>query len=120
MSYLDLRDLAKEFQDLKDQESGPENYPPLDEEEADRLKALAELDGELGGMEAYANNEPTLIPDDEFRDYARELAKDVGYLSDGDNNPLMAYIDWDAWADALKTDYTEVTFDGDTYLIRAY
>ena len=60
-----------------------------------------------------------MIPDGEFTDYAQELAHDLGFAKE-DDNPLHSFIDWTGWAEALKQDYMEVTFDGDTYLIRAY
>lgn len=93
----------------------------LDDEETERLAALTDLDRQLFcDMEEYARNEPIMIADYEFEEYARELAHDVGWASSDDNNPLMMHIDWEGWAESLRADYQEITFEGTTYLIRAY
>lgn len=152
---LDLRDLAKELEELKERQTeadcdcgphtdefrqrgsvigtGPDRVlvecvihdttVALDDTETERLAALTELDGQLFcGMDGYSRNEPTLILESEFEEYAREFAADVGWSgSDAyENNPLMAHVDWESWAESLKADYTEVEFDDETYLIRAY
>lgn len=121
MSYLDLRDLAEEYDGLKERRDDPDGSNPLDEDDEQRISALADLDKQLfSGLAEYADNEPTAIAEDEFEDYAQELADDLGYARDSASNPLMGFIDWEGWAESLKVDYTEVTFEGDTYLIRAY
>lgn len=64
-------------------------------------------------------NEPLMIPEDEFQDYAQELAEEIGAVSSGMQWPLNC-IDWDAAAKELKMDYSKVEVDGITYLFRAY
>ena len=59
----------------------------------------------------------TIIHEDYFRDYAEQLADDIGAISKNQSWPLN-HIDWDAAADELKTDYSEVTFDGNSYWVR--
>jgi len=74
-------------------------------------------DDDPDSLESWANNyEPTLIAEDYFEEYARELAEDVGALS---NDWPASYIDWEAAAVALQMDYTSVEFDGTTYYYRA-
>ncbi len=138
----DLRDLATEYEGLKDRaaeadcDCGPhtdevdaepcdihDETVALDEEETERLAALTALDDQLFcDMEEYARNESAMIPDYEFEEYCREMASDFGYLNSesGADNPLMNHIDWDGWAEDVKHDYMEIEFDGGTYLIRAY
>jgi len=55
-----------------------------------------------------------------FTDYARELAEDTMPYPRPKvlNEWPWRHIDWDAAADALKEDYTAVTFDGVTYYVR--
>jgi hypothetical protein len=115
MAYLDLRDLADELEEL-------ERLEELDATEQERLEALRELQGELftDTLAEYAEHESAMIPEGEFAEYAEEFAYDVGYADHADNNPLHAYIDWEEWAEDLKSDYREVTFEGETYLMRAY
>lgn len=124
MSYLDLGDLAQELEELVDQEQDaeddPEGLQPTDDDK-DRLAMLRGLEDQFfTTMEDYARNESTLIEEIDFENYAQQFADEVGYVQDADSNSLMSYIDWERWADDLKQDYTEVEFDGRTYLIRAY
>lgn len=95
----------------------------LDEDDIERLKVLEDLDGELNNdLEGWARNEPTAIPEDEFEEYAEELAKDIGAIdpdASGSGWPLTC-IDWEKAADELKVDYTTFAFDGTDYLVRSY
>ena len=53
---------------------------------------------------------------DDFENYARELADDIGAISDEVANGWPTrHIDWAAAADDLANDYSEVTFDGVDY-----
>jgi hypothetical protein len=78
------------------------------------LKALAEE------CEGYASDwqygEP-LIRDSYFKEYAMELADDIGATNGKQEWPLNC-IDWDQAARELQMDYTSVDFDGVTYWIR--
>jgi hypothetical protein len=118
MDYLYLSDLAEELSTLE----GDGANVALCEEDAARLEVLRDLQRQLftDSLAEYAENEATMIPEEEFEDYAQEFAYDVGFASRADENPLHSFIDWAGWAESLKTDYSEVTFGGATYLIRAY
>ena len=118
---LDLRDLAEEYTGLKERvEKRGRNR--LDEDERERLTALEDLQGQLfnDSLAEYGENASAMIPEEDFEDYCMEEAYDLGFASRRDENPLLSFIDWTAWAEHLKMDYTEVTFERDTYLIRAY
>ena len=121
MSYLDLRDLAKELEDLKERAEDPEGEP-LDEDEQERLKAIEGIAGDLGcdDLADYAENEPTAIPDHEFEAYAEELADDLGAT---DSRKTLGWplnhIDWKAAAEELQQDYSSFDFEGVTYWIRS-
>ena len=114
---LDLRNLARELEDLQDRHDDPE-ADPLDDDELDRLNALLKLEKDLGDeLIDAARNEPTLIPEDRWVEYWKEYAEDAGYCSK--NNPLSDHIDWKSWADEALCDYTEVEFEGVTYYYRS-
>jgi hypothetical protein len=82
------------------------------------LEELEQLEADLGcTLEAAYQNGAIFIDEDYFVEYAKELAYDIGVVSDDLEWP-NTFIDWDAAADALKVDYTEVEFDGNTYLVR--
>ena len=54
-----------------------------------------------------------------FEDYAREFAADTGAVEDSFRWPAN-HIDWEAAAAQLRMDYTEVTYEGQPWLVRAY
>jgi hypothetical protein len=115
---LDSRDILKRIEELEsDLEDSVDDAEVCDliHEELDPLKALAE---EASAASDWKYGE-TLIRDSYFRDYAEELAEDIGAI---DSNLAgrwpYTHIDWDAAADALKQDYQPVDFDGVTYWIR--
>ena len=57
----------------------------------------------------------TLIREDYFAEYARDLVDDCGELP---AIPSYVVIDWEATADNLRVDYSEVDVDGIAYLYR--
>lgn len=80
--------------------------------ECETLKACA-AEGEL--YAADWQHGATLIHEDHFEAYAEQFARDIGAISDDDAWPIR-HIDWTAAADELREDYTEIEFDGETYL----
>lgn len=111
--YLDLRDLADEAAEAT----------------GDDLDALRELAYQLSSLPTgsaedvaialadAAENEPTMILESQFEDYARELAEDIGALLDDAGWPAYC-IDWERAARDLSMDYTLVTYAGYHYYIR--
>ena len=84
---------------------------------------LAELKG-YGGDEQWRGDwyPVTLIADKHFRAYAEQLGDECGYTDQAAEraakNPLLAYIDWEAWAREVRMDYTPVEIDGAAYWYR--
>lgn len=98
-------------------------YDELQEKIEDDVLDLQEQSdwNELLEMENYISDfwhGETLVPEDEFTEYARQLAEDIGSFSDNAEWPLY-HIDWEAAADDLRQDYTEFQWQGQTYLARA-
>lgn len=60
----------------------------------------------------------TLIRETHFKDYAQQLAEDIGAVNKDQSWPNNC-IDWDQAARELEMDYTSVAFDGVEYLIRS-
>ena len=88
----------------------------------------ADLEAELKALEEFADEASecapdwhygeTIIHEDYFTQYARELSDELS-LGDGAMAQWpFTHIDWEAAADALKVDYSEVEFNGVTYYIR--
>jgi hypothetical protein len=129
---IDSRDVIARIEELEsDQESllhGEAHVEDLNDEqraifqtwedeygaELDALRALAE---EASGSPDWEYGEQ-LIRDAYFEEYARELADDIGAVQKGATWPNN-FIDWPAAAEALKADYTSVSFDGEDYWIRS-
>ncbi len=94
----------------------------LDDEESEELAALLSLMDDLkgnGGDEQWRGDwyPLTLIRYSHFRDYAQELAEDIGALPSDAQWPTNC-IDWDQAARELRMDYTSVEFHDVTYWTR--
>lgn len=57
-----------------------------------------------------------LIRDDQFENYCRELASEVGQIDA--SSPLESFVRWDDWADAVRRDYLTVRIGGEDFLVR--
>jgi DNA repair exonuclease SbcCD ATPase subunit len=118
---------AYDFHNSEDTKTGPE-WEDLTEaidrlaewDESSEAEELANLQALASEGEDYAPDwlhGATLIRKDYFySNYAEELCKDVGAIPS--DVPDYIVIDWEATAENLSVDYTEVDFDGETYLIR--
>lgn len=149
MNTIDTRDLYERKQELEEfktalkearkaLEAHKEEKPEEDSEEwEEELNGLeialddAELDfgdeeeKELEELEELENtitdfrHGETMIEVDDFEDYARELAEDIGAVGWDLKWPLNN-IDWEAAADELAQDYTVVEYQGEEYYVRAW
>jgi hypothetical protein len=59
----------------------------------------------------------TIIHDDYFEDYAKQLAEDIGVIERNAPWPIR-WIDWNAAIKELQQDFSEITFDGNTYWVQ--
>lgn len=110
---IDTRDIIERIAELETiVEEDPE-----DEDAADELTMLTDF------AENFADSIPdwkygeVMILDGYFEDYARQMAEDIGAI-DRDAGWPCGYIDWEAAANALQMDYTDVQLDGFTYWVR--
>lgn len=142
--YIDTRDLEEKREELKEQilDSFLETFEHyaeqtasfddilFDEEEIESWKAdwqeeleeIAEIDQVEAKVESYGGDGfefgTTLISDYDFEEYCEEFVRDCGYLS-RDTPPLIGNnIDWSGIADDMRQDYSEVEYQGVTYLFR--
>lgn len=138
-SVIDLRDLAElatecgAIIEASTDEDSEEVDPDELEEAKETLAKLAALAEDLGRsvnaedaddvaseLEYYGDSiEPTLISEGYFEDYCKELVSDLGYLPDNLPSFISSNIDWEGVASDLQVDYTNITLDGEDYLIRA-
>jgi hypothetical protein len=87
-----------------------------DEEEEEEFKALSAFAKEA---EDYAEDwlhGAILIHSSYFTKYAQEMLEDCGEIPR--DLPHYIAIDWEATAQNIRVDYTEIDFDGQAYLVR--
>lgn len=132
---LDVRDLIERFEELEaerdeygadaedeDSSGDPEGWALTYPEDAAELALLAELLDDLKGYggdhQWKGDGYPVmLIRDSYFKEYAMELADNIGAIDHNAGWPANC-IDWDQAARELRTDYSEVDIDGHTYYYR--
>lgn len=83
------------------------------EDEAKELVELREMADEIS---EWRRGE-SLINDNYFQKYAEQFADDIGAIDANAGWPL-SHIDWESAADELKSDYSSIEYDGDTYWYR--
>ena len=95
-------------------EDAKEALEEWSDEYLEELDELNDLENEIGREWIYGT---TLISEDDFKEYAQDLAEDLGM----DRNQPWPFscIDWDQAAEELKQDYSSVEFQGETYWFRA-
>jgi len=81
------------------------------QEELDELNIL---EGEIGRNWLHGE---TLIDEGDFVEYAQDLAEDISGMPRDQPWPF-SHIDWEAAADDLRSDYSSVEYQGNTYLYR--
>ncbi|OPX33375.1 MAG: hypothetical protein B1H40_00165 [Candidatus Latescibacteria bacterium 4484_181] len=109
---IDSRDIIARIVELHER-AEDDLLEPEEQEELDILTSLAEQADRSPDWE-YGE---TLIRDSYFKQYAQELAEDIGAVQDISNWPLYC-IDWEWAAQDLKADYFCVDFDGVDYWFR--
>lgn len=110
---IDSRDVIERIEELEDMAEDGD----LDEDGTDELKALQALAKEAANYAPDWEHGEALIRESYFVEYAEQLAEDIGAINRDAPWP-QSHIDWEAAARELRIDYTDVDFDGVTYLIR--
>lgn len=95
---------------------GSEDWDADQNDIVSEFVALRELDSECESYGDWSFGS-TLIRESYFTEYAEDFANDIGAVNRNASWP-NTHIDWEAAAHALKQDYSEVQFKGETYLIR--
>jgi len=125
------KDEIKEAEDIPYKVISPEAAKEYEEELEDLVKELEELESDFGAdeqeelaeLEAMESEIPewqygeTLIPERDWVEYCEELCKDIGYISN--DFPWWTGIDWDKTAANMRQDYSEIEYQGTTYLYRS-
>jgi len=107
---IDSRDIIARIEELEADDD-------RDEDDDEELRILQDLALEAAVSSDWEYGE-TLIRDSYFREYAEQLADDLGYTHRACSWPYTC-IDWDSAARELQVDYFTVEFDGVQYWIRS-
>lgn len=83
------------------------------EDEQQELSEIEELERKVSDFMLGE----TMIPVDDFKEYAQQFADDIGAIDRNATWPLNC-INWDQAADELAMDYSEVTYQGESYYVR--
>lgn len=117
---IDSRDVIERIEELtgeRDLLEGEDAITEFDEsDDGVELKALQALAEEAEGYADDWKYGAALIRESYWVEYCQQLLEDIGDLPR--DLPGYIAIDWDQTAENLKVDYTEVEFDGVTYLVR--
>lgn len=120
---IDVRDVIARYEHLesiRDNEGGTFNEWMTYEQKSELIvlrDLLASLEGNGGDEQWRGRWYPvTLVREDYFTEYSRELVEECGYISK--DFPWWIVVDWDATAKNVRMDYTSVEFKGQTYWTR--
>lgn len=136
-NYIYSRDIDREIDDLQTMLAGTPfednsfHWPKLEEllieewfnatntsmDDAIRLISLLRFRDEAQECTREWIYGAQFVLEDEFTEYARQIAEETGMVDLNSN--MSNYIDWAAFANDLKMDYSEFTFEGYTYLTRS-
>ena len=145
MSYIDTRDLIETRDNLKEQILDDFNerfntelddfndvVPHMEDESnnlidddvddfyadwEDKFQQINEIDEVENAVGSEFTYGCTLIEEDDFVDYVKDLLEDCGYISK--DFPSWIEIDWEATSENVKQDYSEVEYQGETYYFRS-
>jgi len=111
---IDSRDIMKRIDELEEEDRG--------QEEQDELDTLISLRDQAQGYGDWYYGE-TLIHDDYFVEYTKELIKDCWELPKEFESGKWPWrhmqMNYEDAAEEAKIDYMELDFDGATYWMRA-
>ncbi len=113
---IDSRDVIERIEELEnDVFYAEENGDEPDATDVANLAALKALAAEGESLDDWTHG-VTLVRESYFTDYCEELCEEIGDMPK--DLPSYIVIDWAATARNLRADYTEVEYDGITYLAR--
>lgn len=112
-NFPHYEEMTESFEDILFGEEEIESWEEDLQDELDQISCIDEIEDEIGSEFDYG---VTLIPEDDFTDYVEDLLIDCGYISR--DFPSWIEIDWEATADNVRQDYSELEYEGKTYLYR--
>ena len=112
-NFPHYEEMTESFEDILFEEEEIESWKQDWQEEINQITCIDEVEDEIGSEFDFG---VTLITEDDFTDYVEDLLKGCGYISD--DFPSWIEIDWEATAENVKQDYSELEYEGETYFYR--
>ena len=112
-NFPHYEEMTESFEDILFEEEEIESWKEYFEEELQEIEEINSIEVELGSEFEYG---VTLVDVDDWEEYVEELLEDLGYIPKDFQSWIE--IDWESTANNVKVDYTEVTYQGNSYLGR--
>ena len=109
-TFEHYEDQTDDFEDILFEEEEIQSWKEDWEDELKEIEEIDSIEDELGSEFDYG---VTLVHEDYWEEYVEELLIEIGYLPI--DFPSWIEIDWEATANNVKQDYTEVEYQGETY-----
>lgn len=112
----ELEDAFEAYNEGREQPLDKDEWLANEEYDDSELTELQALVSEAEGYCPDWKHGAALIRESYFTEYCEQLCEDIGDIPHG--MPAYIVVDWEATANNIKVDYTEVDFGGVTYLVR--
>jgi hypothetical protein len=112
--FPQYEDMTDNFEDIRFEEEEIESWKEEWLDEIVTITDIEKLEYEIGSEWEYG---VTLIEEDEFEDYCEEFVEDCYGLKDVPSL-IRNNINWEGVVYDMRQDYSEVVYNGNTYLYR--
>lgn len=107
-----------EISDIEDINFDEQEFVEANQDEIEEYVAIRNFCNEISDYCSDFEWGASIIHEDYFEDYCRELVEDIGYLPKNLPEYIENNINWEGVADDLMVDYSEAEYNGDTYYFR--
>lgn len=114
-NFPHYEEMTESFEDIRFEEEEIESWKEDFEDELKEIEEIDDVENELGSEFEYG---VTLVDVDDFEDYCEELMEEFGYINKDTPQLIKNNINYKGIAVDMKYDYTEVTYQGNSYLGR--
>ena len=114
-TFEHYQEMTESFEDIRFEEEEIQSWK---EGWEDQLEQIEEIDNIESECSEFSFGE-TLINEDDFEEYCEDFVKDCGYVHQDMPSIIYNNIDWSGIADDMKQDYSEIKYQGNTYLYRS-
>ena len=113
-NFPHYEEMTESFEDIRFEEEEIESWKEYFEDELKEIEEIDDVENELGSEFEYG---VTLVDVDDWEEFVEQDLEDIGYIPK--DFPSWIEIDWESTANNVKVDYTEVTYQGNSYLGRS-